>query len=86
MRRLLAVTTLSVAVALSMAPPAFAYIDPGSGSYLLQLLVGTAVGIGAVLMFPIRKALGRLRRRKGAEDEGAAIQGSDQVVPHDREG
>jgi hypothetical protein len=46
------------------AEPAFAYIDPGSGSYLIQLLIGTVVGAGAFLVFPFRKALGRLKRRR----------------------
>ena len=39
------------------------YIDPGSGSYLFQLVVGTALGIGAVVALGFRRTIGRLMRR-----------------------
>ncbi|HYZ91499.1 MAG TPA: hypothetical protein VFA34_03785 [Actinomycetota bacterium] len=56
------------------------YIDPGSGSYLLQLLFGTALGIGAVVALGFRRTIGRLfRRRKDAAPASGA-------APVDREG
>lgn len=47
-------------ILLAPAPPAEAYIDPGSGSLLLQLLV--AGGIAAVIRFRafLRASIGRL--------------------------
>jgi hypothetical protein len=53
-----------------LARPTVAYIDPGSGSYFIQLLIGTVVGVGAVLLFPFRKVLARLFRRRSTERPG----------------
>jgi hypothetical protein len=41
-----------------MSEPILAYIDPGSGSILLQLLIGSIVGLG----FFFRDGIGRLFR------------------------
>lgn len=40
---------LSVAVIVLWAQPAAAYIDPGSGSYILQLLVGGFIAAAATI-------------------------------------
>ena len=53
---------------------AFGYIDPGTGSFILQVLLGSLLGAAvAVKMFwrQIRGILGRLfsRRRKDDPDE-----------------
>ena len=53
---------LTVAV-LAIATPAQAYIDPGSGSLLLQVLI--AAGIGAVIKFR-RFFLAALKRVMGS--------------------
>ena len=37
------------------ATPALAYLDPGSGSYFIQVLIGLAAG----LLFALRSTLGR---------------------------
>ena len=55
-------------VSVLMKPlPAFAYVDPGSGSLLLQALA--AVGVGLLFYLSrIRDFLLRLFRRSGNED------------------
>ena len=55
MRRLRAVTRIIVYSSIlyfALATPAYAYIDPGSGSYVLQLLVASLLaGLFAVEVF-----------------------------------
>jgi hypothetical protein len=41
--------------------PAYAYIDPGSGSMMLQLLLGGVAGIGVLLKLYWRRISDRLR-------------------------
>ena len=57
---------------LALTSPAHAYLDPGSGNYLMQMLIGALVGAGyAVKVFwqRIVDLLARLvgRRKPGAE-------------------
>jgi hypothetical protein len=59
---------LTVALVLVFQAPAHAYIDPGSGSYIFQVLVGALVGAAvAVKVFwhKILAFLTRGRSRKG---------------------
>lgn len=66
------------------------YIDPGSGSYLLQLLAGTALGVGAVVALGFRRTIGRLFKRRSsgsaADVQQAAPEHSDPGAPRDQEG
>ena len=44
--------TLALLVLLIFARPAYGYIDPGTGSFVVQILIGTALGcLLAVKMF-----------------------------------
>jgi len=55
-------TSASLAVvALLMAAPAYAYIDPGSGSMLVQLLTGGAAGALILLRLYWRRLKDRFR-------------------------
>jgi hypothetical protein len=54
-----------------IAEPAFAYLDPGTGSMMLQVILGglAAVGVAIKLFwYKIRVAIG-LRKKPDAEDE-----------------
>jgi hypothetical protein len=65
-RRVLAVTV----IALALHPAnAFAYIDPGSGSLILQLLFGGFVGAAAIVKLYWRRIRDRLTgaKRPGAD-------------------
>ena len=60
----------AVAALLVLARPAQAYLDPGSGSFLLQMLIGVLLGVGVTLKMYWRKitaALGSKRRRDPAD-------------------
>jgi hypothetical protein len=52
-----------------------AYLDPGSGSFILQLLIASLVGIGFALRSYWGKITGLFRKDKG---EGAS--GDDQAA------
>jgi len=55
--------------------PAYGYIDPGTGSFVIQVLIGSALGCLLAIKIFWRKivgALGRLFGRKPAGTAGAA--------------
>lgn len=43
--------------------PAHAYIDPNSGSMVLQILIGALLGAGVALKLGWRKLIGLFRRK-----------------------
>lgn len=51
------------------ATPAFAYLDPGAGSAILQGVLGTLAAIAVVLKLYWHRILKMLGLRKGIEDE-----------------
>lgn len=56
--------TVALVVALvSWATPAEAYLDPGSGSMLLQVLLGGAAALAVALRLAWQRISGALRRR-----------------------
>ncbi len=48
-RRLLDVLIAVLAVCLGAPKPVLAYLDPGTGSYIFQLLIGAVVGLGFLI-------------------------------------
>jgi hypothetical protein len=67
LRRCLGLTGIAFAFWVITSPPAFAYIDPGSTNFILQLVFGSLLGIGlAVATFwkRIRVFLTRVFTRK----------------------
>jgi hypothetical protein len=48
-RRLLSIMMLVVLLQVVFTPPAHAYLDPGTGSYIFQLLIAGAVGLAFVI-------------------------------------
>ena len=54
-----------LAVCLSITSPAYAYLDPGTGSMLLSAVIGVAAATNAVQL--IIQELRRLRQRAGVE-------------------
>ena len=56
-----------------LAQPAFAYLDPGTGSMLLQVILGGIAAVGVALKLfwhKIRVAIG-LSKKPDTEDEAA---------------
>ena len=63
-------TTFVVALlyGISLPEEAFAYLDPGSGSMMLQLLLGGIVGVAAILKIYWNSFAGLFRRKKNREN------------------
>jgi hypothetical protein len=53
------------------APNAHAYIDPGSSSFIVQMLIGAAAGAALAIATFWRRIVGFFRRNKGGDGEGA---------------
>ena len=65
-------TLLLVVLVLASSQPLAAYIDPGSGSYLLQILVAGLLGAS----FAVKRFWGNIvavfRRSKSADDKSSS--------------
>jgi hypothetical protein len=64
--------TLFVLLAAAMAPKAHAYLDPASGSMVLQLIVGGIAGAAVVLKLYWHKFLGLFGIKKKDSDDSLA--------------
>jgi hypothetical protein len=53
-----------VLILFTIPPPAYAYLDPGSGSMFLQLVLGGAAGIAVILQLFWRRILSLLGIRR----------------------
>lgn len=51
----------------ALPAPAEAYLDPGTGSYVFQMLVATAVSLGFILKAYWRRLVGLFTRRRRGE-------------------
>lgn len=58
---------------LVFSTPSYAYLDPGTGSYMLQLLIGVLIGAAFAIRFYWKKIWSfignRLSRRRKNEEE-----------------
>ena len=66
----LAIAVLSFFSQFSL-PDAFAYIDPGSGSIVIQMLIGALVGVGIavkVFWFKIKLSLSSVFNKNDSND------------------
>ena len=64
---------LSLTLLLALPSTAHAYLDPGTGSYVVQLLIGTVLGgLFAVGMF-WRRVVAYIKRlfKRGSSDDGS---------------
>jgi hypothetical protein len=81
-RRLLSIMILVALLQVVFTPPAHAYLDPGTGSYIFQLLIAGVVGLAFVIKVfwgRIKGFFTRLFSRTGAQQveeaqEDTAIQ------------
>lgn len=68
LRTLFAITTLLVMLAL--APPAHAYLDPGTGSMIISALIGILAAIALALKMFWYRVVGLVRGRRRRAPEG----------------
>jgi hypothetical protein len=63
----LAIVLLALACTALVPHPALAYLDPGSGSMILQLVVGGAAGLVVLARLLFRKVMHRLGLKRQEE-------------------
>jgi NADH:ubiquinone oxidoreductase subunit K len=67
----LALWVVAVALAfLSTASPAYAYLDPGTGSMLVSAVIGVAAAVGLALKMFWYRLVGLFRGKKGGPSSG----------------
>jgi hypothetical protein len=72
---------LVCAIYLFFAPTAQAYIDPGSSSFIIQILIGAAAGGALAIATFWRRIRAFFRRRRGAKtDEGVPAAPSSETA------
>jgi hypothetical protein len=71
MKIVVRIAAVSTAVAFLMPLCALAYIDPGTGSYVLQLIIAALVGVSFSIKIFWKKIV-RIFGKKGAADEPKA--------------
>ena len=72
--RFLAICTLAALLQMLLAPPAYAYLDPGTGSYIFQLLLAGIVGFAFVIKVfwsRIKGFFTKLLTRNQSQPEGS---------------
>jgi len=57
------------ALLLSIPAPAFAYLDPGTGSMIVQAIIGVVVGALIVLKLYWRKFISFFSRRRPSDED-----------------
>ncbi len=65
----------SLCLAVLLSSPAYAYVDPGSGTLLIQMLIAAAVGVS----FYFRKALFRITSLFGGQSKEKKSSSDQQV-------
>jgi len=60
---------LALVACLSIASPAHAYLDPGTGSMLLSAIIGVAAAVGLALKLFWYRLVGVLRGKKGGRPD-----------------
>ena len=65
------VVVLVLAFSLTVIPVANAYIDPGSGSFIVQMAIGALLGVSLAVKVFWRRLIGFFtgRNRKASEEE-----------------
>jgi hypothetical protein len=76
MGRISILTTFLVVLlyTVSLTQDALAYLDPGSGSMMLQLLLGGVVGIAAILKLYWNSFASLFRRKKHQDNSNASLE------------
>jgi len=62
-------TVLAVAGTASAAPRGVAYLDPGTGSYMFQVVVGALLGLAVSVKLMWKRTWARLTRRSTREPQ-----------------
>lgn len=75
MRKALAVNGVVVLAIITLTRPAYAYLDPGTGSIILQLLLGGLAGAAVVLKLYWARFKSFFSRKSDAESSSESQEG-----------
>ena len=81
MRRTGIAVLIAAVVYVFASPPAAAYLDPGSGSYLIQLLIGSLLGAGLAIKMFWGRIVSFFTRSKPTGAEASETEGSEAEAP-----
>lgn len=82
MKRILKITILVISIMLLYPKPVYAYLDPSVVTYVIQVVMGLAIAVGAVVYVYWRKAKQKVTEKLGIGDE-AKKEVEDDVVMYD---
>jgi hypothetical protein len=74
-KRICAAMAIAMGTFIALTGPAYAYIDPGSGGYILQLLIGAFLGASAAIAIFWRRIVGFFRRGPKSTETGSSEEG-----------
>jgi hypothetical protein len=63
------IVLFALAACLSITSPAYAYLDPGTGSMLISAIIGVAAAVGLALKLFWYRLVGLLRGKKGGRPD-----------------
>lgn len=69
MKKLIKIAIFIIAVMLLYPKPVYAYLDPSVVTYVIQVVVGVAIAVGAVLYVYWNKAKQKVTNKLGIGDE-----------------
>jgi hypothetical protein len=69
LKRLLAVCVFAMILYLAFPPSAHAYLDPGTGSFIFQLLIAGLAGVAFLVKVYWNKIMRFVSRRDTSEDQ-----------------
>lgn len=84
LRTVALISLMSVYMIVVFTPPAFAYIDPSTTTYLIQAIAGIAVAVGSVAIIYWRKAKKKLNEKMGIDlDKNKEVE--EDIIINDEE-
>ena len=80
MKKIFAVTALAVCSMLMFGLNANAYIDPSVMTYLIQVIAGIVIAVGAVVGIYFRKAKKKVSEKLGIDENRNKEVESDEII------
>lgn len=67
--RILSIILLTCALFALYIPPVYAYLDPSTGSYIIQVIAGTIFATGAGIAYYWKKIVSRLKGKRDKDEK-----------------
>lgn len=82
MKKFFKIAILIIVIMLLFPKPVYAYLDPSVVTYVIQVVMGLAIAVGAVFYIYWRKAKQKVTEKLGIDDE-AKKEVEDDIVMYD---